>query len=70
MARISIEGCAMMSDKLIRQAYTELAELRLRRDGAERHRLNTVAADLRERIATSEARIKTLEWATFHVARQ
>ncbi len=50
-----------MDYKLIRQAYPELGELRLRRDQAERHGLNT-AADLRRRIAISESRIKVLEW--------
>ena len=56
-----------MSDKLIHQAYDELAHLRLCLDGAERHRLNT--ADLRRRITTSEWRIKKLEWAAFDANR-
>jgi hypothetical protein len=56
-----------MGNKLIRQAYSELAYLRLCLDGAERHHLNT--ADLRRRIATSEWRIKILERATFNANR-
>jgi hypothetical protein len=56
-----------MGDKLIRQAYNDLAYLRLCLDGAERYRLNT--GDLRRRIAMSEWRIKKLEWATFDASR-
>ena len=56
-----------MGEKLIRQAYDELAYLRLCLDGAERYRLGT--ADLRGRITISEFRIKKLEWATFDAHR-
>jgi hypothetical protein len=56
-----------MGDKLIRQAYDELAYLRLLLNEAEQHRLNT--SDLWQRIAISEWRIKQLEWATFDADR-
>ncbi len=52
-----------MGDKLIHQAYDELAYLRLCLHGAEQHHLKT--ADLRRRIACCEGRIKTLEYAAF-----
>jgi hypothetical protein len=56
-----------MGFKLIHQAYGELAYLRLCLNGAERHRMNT--GDLRRRIEWCEARIRTLEWATFSTSR-
>lgn len=55
---------ANMSNKLIRQAYDELAYLHGCLEGAERYRLR-IATDLRRRVAISEWRIKKLEFALF-----
>jgi len=53
-----------MSVKFVSQAYVELAEMRQRLDRAERYGPRGVAADLRCRIATSEAQIRQLEFAS------
>jgi hypothetical protein len=53
-----------MDNLLIRQAYKELAYLRQCLDGAERNRLRS-AADLRQRVAVSEYRIRVLETAAY-----
>ncbi len=50
-------------EMLISQAYVELAEMRERFHLAEYKNLHGVAADLSQRIATSEARIRALEAA-------
>jgi hypothetical protein len=57
-----------MQKRLIIQTYKELARLRNLLENAEQHRLRSIAANLRDRIAAVERQIRTYEWAGLNAA--
>ena len=56
-----------MNDRIIQQAYQELACLRDRLENAEERQLRL--DELRFRIALSEARVRRLEWVAFYAVK-